>query len=81
LELTKIRMSSSRYIMASTLTDTCLLFTLIPNTDQRRKAEETMSEAAEKTEEKKPEGGRGPRRGPRGGGDKTCYNCGQVSYH
>jgi hypothetical protein len=22
---------------------------------------------------------RGPRRGPRGGGEKTCYNCGQVS--
>ena len=39
-----------------------------------------MSEAAAekpKTEEKKPEGG-GRRRGPRGGGEKTCYNCGQV---
>ena len=43
-----------------------------------------MSEApAEpKTEEKKPEGGgRGPRRGgPRGGGEKTCYNCGQSGH-
>ena len=41
-------------------------------------------EAAEVKKEEAPApapsggGGRGPRRGGRGGGDKTCYNCGEV---
>jgi hypothetical protein len=47
----------------------------------------TMSEAEAKKGEDTtpapvpaPAESRGPRRGPRGGGEKTCYNCGQVSY-